>query len=522
MKFSRLSISFILSVLFSSILFYACKKYKFNEITLTPELGIHLFKANISASELLNSRKDSAIYIYEDEDNLLHLSFEQVIDTITANDFFENFYQKDTLINDTIPLELFRDFYEVTIDLEAKVSFTEELDIYKIDSIRLDSCVLMLEMHTDSNFMDSVAIEIPSFFDKNGDHVKFEFSAAEYQAKKTVNLDNGTIYLEPSFYTNGLVPLKLHLKFSKKGDINVEYPNIRMFLYDLKINSFYGRFGNRKDTITESAPFIDSMQFIQNDSVFININQPEIYLYFKNGFNFPFDFQNLNIQAGSPRHKQNVEGLPQSIYVSAGSNGMLGYGEEKLSASTNIEEVIGSFPDSIYFYGETLMNPGNKEEANSITNADSMFLGMKGDLPLNLKISEVIYQRKLDSVNMENILRDFIEAVKFNAEFKNNLPVNISAQLYFLNDDENIITQAFKSPLEIKSGDPENDQHFETELSNEFSGQILDEIRTSQPMIEVKFLTAEGDEKMAQFLSTQNIGFDFYVFGKTRFELSNE
>jgi hypothetical protein len=300
-----------------------------------------------------------------------------------------------------------------------------------------------------------------------------------------------------------------------------------MYLYDLRINSIHGRFGNRLDPIDESVALFDSLpifeEYIQNEAVFLDINNPEIYLFFKNGFNFPFVLQNLNLQAGNPYFREEITGLPPSVYVDAGNNGNLGYGQEKFSFKTNIENVLGRMPDSLYFYGETLLNPEDRETLNSITKNDTLFLGIKGDIPLNLQVSEIVFRQVIDSVNLENILKDFVEAVKFNASFKNNLPVNISAQIFFINETGLAVSQAFKEPLEIQSGNQDEEQYFETELSNEFEGEELDAIRNSKLLVELKFLTANnGQNSMVRFLSTQDISFDFYIFGKTKFEINSE
>ncbi len=90
------------------------------------------------------------------------------LDTTTAYDFFEDFYKEDTILNGVIPLGFVNDFYEITTDLNAKISFDDQIDIYKIDSILLDSGVLMASLYTDQNNFDSLDIEIPTFFDENG------------------------------------------------------------------------------------------------------------------------------------------------------------------------------------------------------------------------------------------------------------------------------------------------------------------------------------------------------------------
>src|SRR5690606_27290396 len=147
-------------------------------------------------------------------------------------------------------------------------------------------------------------------------------------------------------------------KFSRKGRILNKRPMIRLFLYDLKIHSFYGKFGNMTQKFNDTIEFIERDEFIMNDNVYIDIEAPEISLFFKNGFNLPFSFRDLNIKAGNRFSQQYIYGLPSSIDVAAGTNGNYGYGEEMLSQNTNLETVLGSFPDSLYFSYITLFNPG--------------------------------------------------------------------------------------------------------------------------------------------------------------------
>jgi hypothetical protein len=188
--------------------------------------------------------------------------------------------------------------------------------------------------------------------------------------------------------------------------------------------------------------------------------------------------------------------------------------------NTNFETVLGTFPDSIYFDTQILFNPGDKETSNSVTKYDSLFFGLKGDIPLDLNISEVSYLRQLDYPDLKNILKDEIEAVRFRAVIKNNFPVSVSAQLFFVDEYGERIYDAFKEPLEIKSASLPEEQYYETELSNEFEGEMLDSIRNSKLMVEFSFRTAdEKKNEMVKFLSSQDINFNFFVIGKTRIEL---
>ena len=501
--------------------FYSCKKYVLNELTINPEIGIPLFHAQVSLSDIFKYESDSTLYMYADDNDLMHIRFEKTIDTLSAVNIFNEFYETDTIINDKISMEFVNSFHEITTTLDVKVPFDEDLDIYRIDSIRIDSCALMIELFTDPNNFDTLSIEIPTFYDHQGNHVLFEYSASDYNARKSVNMKGGIIYLYPSHFTSGLVNFKLFFQFTKKGETTVKKPEIRIYLYDLGIHSFYGKFVNYLLSRNDSDQFIQRNEFIKTDQINIEINEPSIYLFFKNGFNLPFSFRKLGIQAGNSFSKQSITGLPQSINVTAAYNGSIGYGQEMFLKNTNIETVLGNFPDSLYFNINALFNPGDQETSNSVTKYDSLFFGLKGDIPLDLNMSEIIYQRQLDSVKLENILKDFIEAVRFRAVIKNNFPVNISAQLFFVDEDGKKISDAFREPLEIKSSSgKEQKQYYETELSNEFEGEILDSLRKSKLIIEFRFSTAdEQKNEMVQFLSTQNINFNFFVFGKTRIEL---
>ncbi|HKI89769.1 MAG TPA: hypothetical protein VKA38_12135 [Draconibacterium sp.] len=513
-------IAVVLILLASS--FLACKKYVYNAFILTPEVGVHLFKGNVHLSDLIKIENDSTVYFYEDKNQLMHLVFDRNLDTTTATDFFQDFYKQDTIINGVIPLGFVNDFYEITTDFDAKISFDDQIDIYKMDSIFLDSGVLMASLFTDPNNFDSLDIEIPTFFDENGKPVELNFSSEDFQSKKTVDLTNGIIYMEPAANSSGLVNIKLHMKFSKKGNINIQNPQLQIYLYNLKINTFYGRFGDRIDTIESSANFIDSIKYIQNESVQFDIKQPEIYLFFKNGFNIPFNFKNLKLSAGNSWYdRQPITGLPPLIRVSAATEDKPGYGEEMLQPSSNIEYIIGQFPKKIYYYAETFLNPADREASNSLSVNDTLFLGMQGDLPLNLKISEIYYQQYIDSVSVGDKIKDLAQSVKFRATFANNLPVKLTAQIYFIDENKIRFAEAFKQPLLIQPSDNEQQQYFKTELSNEFSGDLLNKILGSPMLLELKFETfANGSNSMVQFLSTQNISFDVYVYAETKIESS--
>ncbi|HKI90193.1 MAG TPA: hypothetical protein VKA38_14285, partial [Draconibacterium sp.] len=214
-----------------------------------------------------------------------------------------------------------------------------------------------------------------------------------------------------------------------------------------------------------------------------------------------------------------ITGLPGLIRVSAATENKPGYGEEMLQPSSNIENIIGQFPEKIYYYAETYLNPTYKEASNSISIYDSLFLGIKGDLPLNLKMSEVTYLQNFDSVLVGDKVKDVAESIKFRAKFTNNLPVKLTAQIYFIDKFNVRFAEAFKEPLLIQPANNEVEQYFETELSNEFSGDLLDKILNSKMQVEFRIQTfSDGNNSMVQLLSTQNISFDVYVFAQTQIE----
>ncbi len=188
-----------------------------------------------------------------------------------------------------------------------------------------------------------------------------------------------------------------------------------------------------------------------------------------------------------------------------------------LQPSSNIENIIGQFPEKIYYYAETYLNPTDKEASNSISVNDSLFLGIKGDLPLNLKMSEITYRQNFDSVLVGNNIKDVAESIKFRAKFTNNLPVKLSAQIYFIDNFNMRFAEAFKEPLLIQPANNQVEQYFETELSNEFNGDLLDKILNSKMQVELSFQTfSHENNSMVQLLSTQNISFDIYVFAQTK------
>lgn len=516
----------LFSVVFVLILtvffFNACKKYVYNAFVFTPEIGIHLLKGNFYLSDLIKIENDSTISFYEDDNQLMHIVFERNIDTTTAYDFFNDFYENDTIINQLIPLEFVDDFYEITTDLNAKMAFDDQIDIYKIDSIRLDSCILMASLYADPNNFDSLAIEVPTFYDEHGNPVVLSFSSDDFQSNKSVNLPNGIIRMESAANSSGLVNIKLHMKFSKKGETSVKTPQLFMFLYNVEINTFYGRFGDRRDTLESEAPFIEPLPNLLNESVDLDIKEPEIYLYFKNGFNLPFNFKNLKLEAGNSWNRQTISGLPYLIRVPASKADGPGYGEEMVQSSTNLENIIGQFPERIFFYGETVLNPKDKETPNSISINDTMFMGIRGDLPMNVKVSEIYYQQIFDSLSVGDLVKNAAKSIKFRAEFANKLPVKLTAQIFFLDKYNIRFAEAFKEPLFIQPADSEIEQYFETELSNEFTGEILNKILESKIMMELKFQTFAGENNsMVEFLSTQNISFDVFAYAETYIESSD-
>lgn len=504
------------SILGVFILFSSCQE--FDPVKVEPAFGLPILTTDLSLTDFLHEENDSNLYMYADEENLMHFRFSQFLDTFTM-DYLVGDLLEDTIIDEYISLDFLNMFYNTSINLEAEANFLDSIDVTQIDSIKLDAGFFSAQLYVDRNSFDTLSIVVPSFRSKTGDSLKLCFNVNNYDVVQNIDLSNWDLNFTPAENTAGLIKLKLMCRVSRKGPVLVDTPFLKLNLHGLEIKSFYGKLGNYTELIDESESF-PSFEIDEelNGSVNFDINQPDLSLVVRNGFNVPVQVEGLELKMINKSDTTDITGLPEDVFVGAGNANSYEETKALIASSTNIENAIAEFPEEFVLKGVIRTNPDDSDNVNSITDTDTIFVGVEGDIPLDITLSEVVMQDTVLADLSEELAFD-LEALKFLVSVKNSFPIDLMVEIWALDNNNQFVSNILNTPFTISSNYPA-EQSLEERYTNEFIGDELDNVLECKKMVfRISAQTKNSEYSEAvKFKSTQAIHISMVGFAKLLLE----
>lgn len=270
--------------------------------------------------------------------------------------------------------------------------------------------------------------------------------------------ENEGIYVDMPGYVLEPVDGDIFLKYDAR-DINGErliLDTILLYSEDIYfgyLEGFLGQSTHRGSQDTIEIDFFDN--WIQGDVYF---EEPEIFINIENSFGMPArsSIDTFDILTADGLRKKLVSTFIDDTGIDFPYPTEVGEVATKTFAfnkdNSNIDEVLGSRPIALDYKVDAIMNPDqNTDIRGFITDSSYYNIQVEVDLPLYARASGFAVT---DTFEVD--FSDYNDAKK--AELKiisdNGMPLDIDAQIYFLNSEKEAVDSLFLRPEKIVAAAP--------------------------------------------------------------------
>jgi hypothetical protein len=518
--------------IFFLLLFLSClcscmkelKDVKEIEWDLSPEFGMPLARAELALSDAFQTEKDSSLFIYPDQKGILHLCFNQNVDTMLMEDLLSEATGDQILLNDSIELP------KVTkgIVIESPVTyFRMYLDSFlveeQIDSLLLNKGIIEFEFKTWQNYLSEFSVTLPGLIDaqkKPIQFVNFEPQASNY--KVTLNLNNSKLYINTSATSKGIFTIILGYRIiGKSTSKTIAPPVVTIKMYDFDIHAAYGKMGNFHYDMDPININLFDKNPLGKQEIDLDLLEPKIDLLFLNqfGFSFRFDFSQLGVINNEVYNE--ITGVQKSLTIqSPGLNNKNVFTQNllKIDPGSNIDHLISKFPQKLIVDGEIVINPDGPGGYNYIREEDMMVTRVEADIPLRFSLSQISIKdtASLD-LNILSKIEENVDLIKLQTKVKNRFPLELNIQAYFTDDKLHVIDSLFTAPMHIKaatSGTIPSESQFMVDKNN---AQIRKLKNCRQMIAQASFTTGNSSSPIVDFDTSQKLSLEIIGFTRINF-----
>jgi hypothetical protein len=504
-------------VLFSLLLTtWSCQDYfsQFKDINISsdvelePSVAAPLVYGSFSIQDILDQLNDSIDLIYQTEDSLIFVFYEDTAFSMMADTFITVPEQisNETYIDSDIDIPEWD-----TLGIGRTFAFTkvEKLQFEIEEGDRVDSLVLKggnLNINIFSEFRHSGRLWMTSsnIYDPDGDTLNRLFTISEVDGSFTSNTDYDlTDYKmtmdeenDSAFIT---IYYNLELTKSPAGISSDEECGIIMTFEDLKFQSIFGHIADRSITDMNEIVALDVWESIDPlpDVYFAD---PRFNLAVYNSFGIPVSMDLNLLRARSYKDGsfldltfKNDTMTPYTIY--APTVDMLGQTvvtERHFNVETcNIDELIASLPDQLEFdISVSTGNPDGLDEQNFLLDTSKIRVEAEVELPLWFRTSGYTLKDTIEDIELGTILEnvDFVERAYVRLLTTNELPLEAAIQVYFVDAGYAVLDSLFDAREVILEAAPVDangeldrtllveDNLFEVELYREDLDKLTDAV----------------------------------------------
>jgi hypothetical protein len=448
------------------------------EFIINPDVAAPLGYIHYELDEILkDSTRSWTITI--DNDSVINLEYEAEVFSQKASDFLyfnEINYNGSISNNSTEEIDfrlvwhpiyeyLYKSVRRDTILLQ--LSGTNGPIEAEIDSIKVKSISVSVSLSTQYNKLDGFVV-MSSHNIRNFKYGKW----SDWQNKVPIQTGYQTTIIEDcvvipindSTHKNA-VPLELDLwPFNSPVVVPVGETIISYYvtIYDLTYSAIYGHLGNINIPVDQQTLMIDFFNTIAEGTFYFE--QPELRFIFNNSFGLPVQVMVNNFQAlrgtGNPVDiigpgVPSVENVKVIKYPTLAQFGQTVLDSISLNNSnSNLKSAMQISPDRVVFDAEAVTNPSGNDTYNFLKDNSQLNITSKLILPV---YGYTDFMTISDSVkyNFEDFFKNPPKEIKRMALrliFRNGFPVDISSQIYLLDDNHNIVDSIFEEEYAIKAG----------------------------------------------------------------------
>lgn len=448
----RLSLPLAIIMLFTT----TCDFYDLEYLNAPDNLEDYTYQADF-AIPLINSalniqdivEPDTIDLVEVDDDNLVRLVYStEDIYTRTAGEVYGFNDQSTNFTTIIAPQTSNKENQTFT-----KVFTFETAENERIDSISFLQAVFRMDIEAQQALADGFDIQvnysIPGSRDDQGNQIENTFLASQGYSEIDVSP-----YMLTFENADGVTFFSITYNLTLLGTgtpTQTEY-SIRFdqSLRDIEFNEFYGNIGTFNFTLgsdnVKLGVFDNTVSgnlFFNNPMVNVAVTNffgVEIAMNVDAGFLINNESESLDLEIAEPYSPWIID-QPQSLGDSAVSLVTLN------KQNTNIFDIIPQRPTRISYLATCTTNPDQDPEANNAISYDSRLqYSLDFDLPLDVRVQDVELENTVELDLEQMDIGQEIDSVLIQLIIENEFPINGLAQIYFLNQEGDTLTDLFETP----------------------------------------------------------------------------
>ncbi len=432
----RNSLNKVIATLIGTIiLLSSCKKLEdiivVDNINYDAEFAIPLINTSVSLQDILNSEDDISI-LKIDEDGNISLNYEAEFEHNSANEFIGE-----------IP-----SFPLVLLDSNTTIPFLVSNN-FELNSISLNNGTLSFNLQSGIAENINVTLTIPQLT-KDGLPFTTKLDLV-YQGSLPVTAIIDPMNVEG--YKMDLTENSVSVNYEAitgSGD-HVILDLVTGMAENWNYNLAQGTASQQTFNISKDTIEIDLYGSWLNGD--ISFEDPRIAIQVENSFGFPMSIKLINVVAiTSAGNEFNLTTTVNSFDVNYPANNEIGESKTTIfyfdKNNSNIRDILNAQPTKIIYEIEGTINPQNTNEPGFITDQSDLTSLLTVELPIYGTASNFTVQTTvgLDLQDIENI-----GDVEFKLITDNGLPIDVDFQLYFQDENENIIDSLFNQTQTVLS-----------------------------------------------------------------------
>ena len=218
--------------------------------------------------------------------------------------------------------------------------------------------------------------------------------------------------------------------------------SINQAISTIKFKEIHGYFGEQ--VITADADTIDFSVF-QNEFEYssLSLSSPSLTIDISNSFGMPIETQLNQFSTYSNQSGYSAisgPGLPNPVYVTGPDKSQMG--QAILTSiyldknNSNLATVLNTKPDAFLYSSNAFTNPSGRTDKNFIEENSRLTVNTQFELPLEGTFDNLIFS---DTMDFELGATEEIESIKILTNIDNGFPIDFEIQLYFMDENNNIL-----------------------------------------------------------------------------------
>lgn len=479
-------------------LFVSCKKEKVDKIKVDNQFAVSLFSDTIRINDLLsNIDSISSEFIKVEDNGDIYVYYsDSVKNAVSAKDLLAELEDIPFNVQTGFSIPNFPPSpVEIPINLpfEDLFSIPFEYEDYEISSVVLKSGKINLNLHTDLNIIDELILSTDEIRLQNDNSLEISVNM-DSNGDSSIEIDLTNCIISPS--NEGLtfsVTVKATIP-ANQGFAGAYGFNIDGSISDIEFKSIDGSINDIAVDFNGIEDINIDIPNLQGD---LEVSTPKLNIEYINTFGFAtsglIDSLYLtDIYGNKTSLINNWNTLNLALQSTGETYHSLANFENELVDKINILDNY----ESLVFNGNVTMSCNNVN-GNMISDDSHIDLVAELTLPLKLNINNLSYTDTLDfSLDFDqddnetsNIVEGVIDELEFKFLFKNKLPLEITPQAYFL-ENNIIIDSLFEYDSSI--GGSFDNQIKENVIIVKVSNDKLSNIQLTDQMILNIKLSSQG------------------------------